>query len=77
MSESIIKKKSFELAIGGVNFYKFLISEKKEFVMSKQFLRSITSVGANVREAINAQSKADLHINYLFHKKNVMKRCIG
>ena len=36
-----------------------LNSERKEFVMSKQFLRSGTSVGANVREAINAQSKAD------------------
>jgi hypothetical protein len=42
MSESIIKVKSFELAISGVNFYKYLVSEKKEFVMSKQFLRSIT-----------------------------------
>lgn len=59
MSESIIRKKSFELAIRGVNFYKYLVSEKKEFVMSKQFLRSVTSIGANVREAINAQSKAD------------------
>lgn len=59
MSESIIKNKSFELAIRGVNFYKYLVSEKKEFVISKQFLRSVTSIGANVREAINAQSKAD------------------
>src|SRR6187402_2541022 len=59
MSESIIKTKSFELAISGVNFYKYLVSERKEFVMSKQFLRSITSVGANVREAVNGQSKAD------------------
>lgn len=59
MSESIIKKKSFDLAVTGVNFYKYLVSEKKEFVISKQFLRSVTSVGANVREAVNAQSKAD------------------
>ena len=59
MSESIVKIKSFELAIRGVNFYKWLVAEKKEFVMSKQFLRSITSVGANVREAVNAQTKAD------------------
>jgi len=59
MSESIIKVKSFDLAISGVNFYKYLVNEKKEFVMSKQFLRSITSVGANVREAVNAQSKLD------------------
>ena len=59
MSESIVKIKSFELAILGVNFYKHFVSDKKEFVMSKQFLRSITSVGANVREAVNAQSKMD------------------
>ncbi|MNE80994.1 hypothetical protein D3C80_1776100 [compost metagenome] len=42
-----------------MNFYKVLNSDRKEFVMSKQFLRSGTSVGANVREAINGQSKAD------------------
>ena len=56
---ALLKSKSFELAIAGVNFYKYLVLEKKEFIMSKQFLRSITSVGANVREAINAQSKLD------------------
>ena len=69
MSESIVKTKSFELAIRGVNFYKWLISEKKEFVMSKQFLRSITSVGANVREAVNAQSKADF-----IHKLSISQK---
>lgn len=69
MSESIIKNKSFELAIRGVNFYKYLVSEKKEFVMSKQFLRSVTSVGANVREAINAQSKADF-----IHKLSISQK---
>jgi four helix bundle protein len=69
MSESIVKLKSFELAIKGVDFYKFLVSEKKEFVMSKQFLRSITSVGSNVREAINAQSKADF-----IHKLSISQK---
>ncbi|MCC9017273.1 four helix bundle protein [Flavobacterium lipolyticum] len=69
MSESIIKIKSFELAVRGVNFYKYLISEKKEFIMSKQFLRSVTSVGANVREAINAQSKADF-----IHKLSISQK---
>jgi four helix bundle protein len=77
MSESIVKRKSFELSILGVNFYKSLVTEKKEFIMSKQFLRSITSVGANVREAVNAQSKADLFINFLFLKKSVTNLCIG
>lgn len=59
MSESIVKIKSFELAIRGVNLYKYIVAEKKEYIMSKQFLRSVTSVGANVREAVNAQSKPD------------------
>ena len=69
MSESIVKNKSFELAVQGVNFYKLLISEKKEFVISKQFLRSVTSIGANVREAINAQSKADFIHKLLISQK--------
>ncbi len=69
MSESIVKTKSFELAVRGVNFYKHLVSEKKEFIMSKQFLRSITSVGANVREAVNAQSKADF-----IHKLSIAQK---
>ena len=69
MSESIVKTRSFELAVRGVNFYKHLVSEKKEFVMSKQFLRSITSVGANVREAVNAQSKADF-----IHKLSIAQK---
>ncbi len=69
MSESIIKKKSFELAVSGIKFYKSLVSDKKEFVMSKQFLRSVTSIGANVREAINAQSKADF-----IHKLSISQK---
>ncbi len=69
MSESIVKTKSFELAIRGFNFYKWLVAEMKEFIMSKQFLRSITSVGANVREAINAQSKADF-----IHKLSISQK---
>ena len=59
MSESIIKKKSFVFAIRIVKLYQFIVAEKKEFIMSKQMMRSGTSVGANVREAINGQSKAD------------------
>ncbi|SHM23043.1 four helix bundle protein [Flavobacterium chilense] len=69
MSESVVKVKSFELAVRGVNFYKWLVLEKKEFTMSKQFLRSITSVGANVREAVNAQSKADF-----IHKLSISQK---
>ncbi|MCD0464033.1 four helix bundle protein [Flavobacterium sp. ENC] len=56
--KNIIKEKSFAFAIDIVNLYKVLI-DKKEFVLSKQFLRSGTSIGANVRESEHAQSKAD------------------
>nr|WP_294925579.1 four helix bundle protein [uncultured Flavobacterium sp.] len=56
--KNIIKEKSFAFAIDIVNLYKIL-SEKKEFVLSRQVLRSGTSIGANVRESEHAQSKAD------------------
>jgi four helix bundle protein len=58
MRQDFIKNKSFDFAIRIVNVYKILI-ERKEFVMSKQMLRSGTSIGANIREAKNAESKAD------------------
>ena len=59
MSDSIIKKKSFSFAIRIVNLYKFLIENKREYVLSKQLLRSGTAIGALVREAQNAESSAD------------------
>ena len=58
-SDNIIQQKSFEFAIRIVNVYKFLIFEKKEFVLSKQLLRSGTSVGANIEESIGGQSDRD------------------
>jgi four helix bundle protein len=57
--DNVIVDKSFELAVRIVNLYKFLCNEKKEFVISKQLLRSGTSIGANVREAVAGISKAD------------------
>jgi four helix bundle protein len=59
MKENVIVDKSFAFAIRVVKAYKFLVEEKKEFVLSKQFLRSGTSIGANIEEAIGGQSKAD------------------
>jgi four helix bundle protein len=59
MRESILKKKSFDFAVRTVKLYKYLCEEKKEFVLSKQVLRSGTSVGAMVREAEHSESKAD------------------
>lgn len=58
MKQNVIKEKSFAFAIEIVFLYKVLV-EKKEFVLSKQILRSGTSIGTNIREAEHAQSKAD------------------
>ena len=59
MSENIIVDKSFDFAVRIVNLNKYLYNEQKEYVLSKQLLRSGTSIGANVSEAERAQSKAD------------------
>ena len=59
MKENILLEKSFAFAIRVVKAYKYLAEEKKEFVLSKQFLRSGTSIGSNSEEAIGGQSKAD------------------
>ncbi len=59
MKENVIQQKSFVFAIRVVNAYKYLTEQKKEFVLSKQLLRSGTSIGANVEEAIGGQSKKD------------------
>ena len=59
MRESIIGTKSFDFAIRIVRLYKYLTDEKKEYVLSKQLLRSGTSIGANARESKNAQSRKD------------------
>ena len=59
MRRNIIKEKSFGFAVRVVNLYKVLSSERKEFVLFKQLLRSGTAVGALYREAEQAESKAD------------------
>ena len=59
MSKSIIADKSYSFAIRIVKLFKYLKSEHNEYVLSKQLLRSGTSIGALVREAEFAQSKAD------------------
>ena len=57
--ENVIREKSFKFAVRAINIYKVLINERKEFIISKQLLRSGTSIGANIREALNAESNAD------------------
>lgn len=60
MSEKgILKEKSFAFAVRIVKLYKYLAETKKEYVLSKQLLRSGTAIGAMIREAQNAESKMD------------------
>ena len=57
--EGMIRQKTIDFAVRIVKFYKYLNTDKKEFVLSKQILRSGTSIGANVRESKNAQTNPD------------------
>jgi four helix bundle protein len=59
MRENIVKDKSFKFAVRVIQLYKYLCEEKKEFVLSKQLLRSGTCVGAMIRESEHAESKQD------------------
>lgn len=59
MKENISEEKSFEFAVRIVNLYKYLCDTKKEYTISKQLLRSGTSIGANISEAQRGQSMAD------------------
>ena len=59
VENNVLAEKSISFAIRIVKCYQYLKDEKQEFVMSKQLLRSGTSIGANVHEAIQAQSRAD------------------
>lgn len=59
MKTNVVLDKSMDFAIKTVEIYKYLIYQKKEYVMSKQLLRSGTSIGANINEATAAQSKRD------------------
>lgn len=59
MKENIIQQKSFAFAIRMVELFKYLQNEKKEFVLSKQILRSGTSIGANIEESIGVASDKD------------------
>ena len=61
MKENVIEVKSFDFAVRIVNLYKYLATDKKEFVLSKQLLRSGTSIGANVSEVQMGQSKSDFN----------------
>lgn len=59
MKRNVVKEKSFSFSIRIVKLYQFLVSDKKEYVLSKQLLRSGTSVGAMIRESEHAETKKD------------------
>lgn len=64
--ENIVASKSYKFALRIIKLYKYLVSDHIEYVLSKQILRSGTSVGALVKEAEHAQSKTDF-----IHKMNI------
>lgn len=69
--ENIIKDKSFMFAVRIVKLYQFLNEHKKEFILSKQLLRSGTSVGAMIRESEYAESKADFNHKIAIAQKEI------
>lgn len=69
MNKNLTYEKALAFAVRIVNLYKFLIAEKKEFVISKQLLRSGTSIGANISEAISAESKPDFIHKFAISRK--------
>ena len=66
MKTNVIQQKTYDFASRIVKAYKFLVNEQREYVLSKQLLRSGTSIGANVEEALAASSTADF-----IHKLNI------
>lgn len=72
MKENVVRVKSFAFAVRVVRLYQYLCTERKEFVLSKQLLRSGTSVGAMVREAEHAESKIDFK-----HKMGIAQKEIN
>lgn len=71
MKENNIKNKSFAFAVRVVKLYQYLTEQKRELILSKQILRSGTSVGAMVREAEHGQSKADFIHKFSIAQKEI------
>jgi len=57
--DNVVREKSYAFALRMVKLYRYLVDEKKEYVLAKQILRSGTSIGANAEEGIGAQSRKD------------------
>ncbi len=61
LKKSLVYNKAFKFSVSIVELYKYLSQEKREYVLSKQLLRSGTSIGANIREGLFSQSKRDFY----------------
>ena len=69
VKDSLLRDKSFAFALRIVKLNKYLIDERREFTLSKQVLRSGTSIGANIEEAVHAQSRIDF-----IHKLSIAQK---
>jgi len=72
MKDNVIKNKSFAFAIRIIRLYQYLCNNENEYILSKQLLRSGTSVGAMIREAEHAESKLDFK-----HKMSIAQKEIN
>ena len=59
MKENLIRTKTYKFALEIISLYKYLIANKKEYILAKQILRCGTSIGANIEEAIGSHSRKD------------------
>ncbi|HMR19919.1 MAG TPA: four helix bundle protein, partial [Sphingobacterium sp.] len=71
MKDNIVKKKSFLFAVRIIRLYQYLCEQKKEFIISKQLLRSGTSIGAMIREAEHAETKNDFKHKLAIAQKEI------
>ena len=71
MSNHVLNDKTMNFAIRAVKLYEYLVENKKEYVMSKQVIRSGTNPGAMVREGMNAESAADFIHKYSIAQKEI------
>lgn len=76
MKENLIQQKSFEFALMAIEVYKLLLQER-EFILSKQFLRSSTSIGANIEELLQVIAEKISLPSLVSHPKKQEKHCIG
>ena len=75
MEKDIVRQKSFDFALRIIDVYKLLCKEKKEFVLSRQMLRSGTSVGANIVEATSSISNAEFSAKISIAYKEARETC--